>query len=340
MKTLLDTNSIIFSYWGMYAVQSVLHSLVASVLVECAFIAGDIRTPRVKQRFRLLVIFLPVASFPFYQLISPDRGNMYFRLESLLDSNKWFLLELWGFIPLFMVFASVLVLASLIFLIQEFLPMIFNMLEQMRGDTGATADASEEVDEAAVQKVSTALEGLPFDVNAVEILNDPDPELFSSTGLNPRIFISTGLIKSFSAEHLQAAFAHEIGHIQRSRRPFLILAYILRVLMFYNPIAMIEFRKLAHEEEKVCDDIAVALTGKPGALFEAVEMLRPAPEEYDFGAASGGVRGITTALEQYSNNMLLKSRASRLGHNSDDSLWGVFYVTTLALILGINYFIV
>ncbi len=342
MKILWDVNTLISSYWGMYAVQTVLHSIIASVLVDGALLAGDVRTPSVKQRFRFMVIFLPVVLFPLYQMISPGRGNVYFRLKSLLDSNKWLFLDLWDGIPLFTVLVVILALTSVIFVIQELVPIFFDMLGKMRGAVEPVDEAvGKTVDETMTKKVSEALEGLPFDEKSVDILHDDDLALFSSTGLNQRIYVSTGLIESFSTEHLQAAFAHEIGHIQRSRRPVLTLAYILRVLMFYNPVAMIEFRKLAQEEEKVCDDIAVELTGKPEALFEAVDMLRPEPEDYNPGAGPGGIRGITSALEHYSHDILLKSRVLRMGQERrDDFLWGIPYFVTLMLIVGINYFVV
>lgn len=332
-------NTLISSYWGMYAIQAVLHSAIASVIVDFALIAWDMRTPHVKQRFRFMVIFLPVASFPFYQLILPSRGNVYFRLESLLDSNKWFFLELWEGIPMFAVFIGILLFTSIIFIIQELVPIVLDILEQMRGANETVADEVEE--ESMVQKVLSAMEDLPLDEKSVEILNDEDLALFSSTGLNPRIYVSTGLIKSFSTEHLQAAFAHEIGHIQRSRKPVLIFGYILRVFMLYNPIAMIEFRKLVEEEEKVCDDIAVSLTGKPEALFEAVDMLRPAPEDYNLDKNPRGIRGIASALEHYSHDVLMKKRARRIRqHHQDDPYWGIPYFVTLVLIVGINYFVV
>jgi hypothetical protein len=333
-----DMNTLISSYWGMYVVQTVLHSVIASVLVDCALIAWDVRTPYVKQRFRFMVIFLPLVLFPFYQLVFPRRGDVYFRLESLLDSNKWFFLELWDGITVFMVFAVLLTISSIIFIIQELVPIVFQMLEQMRAADGPVAEA---VDVTMARKVSKALEGLPFDEKSVEILNDDDLALFSDTGLKPRIYVSTGLITSFSAEHLQAAFAHEIGHIQRTRKPVLIFAYIIRALMFYNPVAMMEFRKLAHEEEKVCDDIAVALTGKPMALAEAVGMLRPAPEDYNLDTDHRSIGNIVSALEHYSHDALLKSRILRIGQSRrDDFRWGVPYFVTLALIIGINYFVV
>ncbi len=315
-----------------------LHSMIASVLIGCAFIAWDLKTPRVRQRFRFMVIFLPVVSFPMFQLLSPDRGDVYFRLGSLLDSNRWLFLEVWGGVTALKVLLVIPAITSIIFVLQELMPIVISQLEQMR-ETGETV--ADKVDGTMVRKVAGAMAGLPFSENGVEIFDDEDLALYSNTGFNPRIYVSTGLIKSFSTAHLQAAFAHEIGHIQRSRKPILILAYIIRTLMFYNPIAMIEFRKLAQEEEKVCDDIAIALTGKPEAVVEAVNMLRPAPEEYSQAKHRRSLREIVSAFEQYSLDVILKSRVRRIGRRPEsEPHWGIPYFITMALIIGINYYVV
>jgi len=338
MKSFLNINFLISSYWGMYAVQTVIHSLIASVIAYCALLAWDIKTPQVKQRFFFMVIFLPVISFPLYQLIFPRRGDVYFRLETLLDINKWFLIDLSGVTPVLAVFIFVLALTSIIFIIQELVPIAINLLKHTRG---ADETEDEEMDESIVLKVAKALVGLPINENSVEILIDDDLVLFSATGLNPKIHASTGLITSFSLDHLQAAFAHEIGHIQRSRKPVLLFAYLLRMLMFYNPLAMIEFRKLAQEEEKVCDDIAIALTGKPEALAEAIDMLRPETEGYKAETNSKGVEGIVVAIEDHSHDALLKSRGFRVRHSYHDNPdWGIPYFVTLALIICLNFFVV
>ncbi len=322
----------------MYAVQMLLHSVIASVLIDCAFIAWDLRSPRIKQRFRFMVIFLPILLFPVYQLLSQGRGDVYFRLGSLLDSNRWLFLDVWDGVPVFKVLILIPALTTIVFVIQELVPIVIHQVEQLRQNEESPAG---EIDGPILQKMSEALEGLPFDENSVEIFDDEDFALFSNTGFNPRIYVSSGSIKSFSTEHLQAALAHEMGHIQRSRKPTLILAYIFRMLMFYNPVAMIEFRKMAQEEEEICDDIAVALTGKPEAMIGAVNMLRPAPEEYSLDTNNHGVREFASSLEQYSLDVILKNRAQRIGQGTaDEPHWGFPYFMTMALIVGINYFVV
>ena len=329
--------TFITSYWGMYIAQSVIHSIIASVIAECALLSWDIRAPHVKQWFRFMVIFLSIASFPIYQLLVPRRGDVYFRLSSLLDSNRWFFIERWGSLPVLIIFALILSITAVIFIVQELVPILSHMLGQI---SATEQTAHDEADAAIKSKASEALVGLPFDERLVEIIDDDDLALFSSTGLKPMIHVSTGLIRTFSIEHLQVAFAHEVAHIQRSRRPVLIFAYLLRVLQFFNPVAMIEFRRLAHEEEKVCDDIAIELTGKPETLSEAIEMLRPAPEDYE-GTSHQGAERLVSTLEYYSHDILLRSRASRIGHLTQDTpFWGVPIIVAMALIICINYFVV
>ncbi|MGE5238521.1 MAG: M56 family metallopeptidase [Chloroflexota bacterium] len=338
MRTFWNITEVVSSYWGMYAVQSVLHSAIAAVLVDGALLAWNVRTPRVRQLFRFTVILVPVVSFPVYQAVFPRRGDAFFRLDSLVDSNRWFFLELWSGVPLFVLFVAGLAVVTLAFVVQELLPVVSSLIGHVRG--GGESEA-EPVETGVSLKVAKAIESLPLPEDSIEIVHDEDLMLFSSTGLNPRIYVSTGLVDSFSVEHLQVAIAHEIGHIQRSRRPILILAYVLRVFMFFNPVAMIEFRRLAQEEEKVCDDIAVSLTGDAKALAEAIEMLRPSPEEYHIESGSRSVGNVASAIEQYSHDVLLKARILRLGQNAArDALWGIPYIVTLALIVSINYFVV
>ncbi len=329
--------TFITSYWGMYIAQSVIHSIIASIIAECAILAWTIGSPQIKQSFRLMVIVLSIASFPIYQFLFPRRGDVYFRLSSLLDSNRWFFIERWGSMPIFIVFTAILVITVIIFIIQELIPILSDMLRQMRA---TTQSAPYVADSEIRNKVAEALDALPFDDRLVEIFDDDDLALFSSTGLKPMIYVSTGLISSFSTEHLQVALAHEVAHIQRSRKPLLIFAYLLRVLLFFNPVAMIEFRRLAHEEEKVCDDIAIELTGKPDTLSEAIEMLRPAPEDYEDPGHRGAER-LVSSIEYHSHDLLLRSRAARIGRpTQDSSFWGVPIIVAMALIICINYFVV
>lgn len=333
MGTSWNAYALLSTYWGMYLVQIVLHSIIIAVLAECAIMAWRIRNPVSRQWLRVMVLTLPLVAFPVFQLISPDRGTIFFRMQSLLDSNRLLLPDLAGTVPMIAPLLFVLGLSAVIFVVQELIPVITNLVAHMRG---AGDPLVKEPDPEMSLKIDQALAGLPVDRESIAVLDDDDLVLYSSTGGNPVIYISTGMIRQYDVDHLEGAFAHEVAHIRRSRRPLLIFAYILRTLMFFNPVAMIEFRRLAQEEEKACDDYAVSLTGKPLALAEAIGMLRPVPP-----SDAQEPQAAEIALEDYGHDILLKSRMLRLRDvSSDIALWGIPHLATLAVFAGIAYYVV
>ncbi len=336
---MFDINTLLTSYFGMYAIQAVVHSLVASLIVDTAIVVWKVSRPINKQRLRLITLFVPISMYPVYQLINPDRGSLFFRLSSLTDLNRWLYSEVIG-VPIYVIALIICGLTSLVFLLQEILPMTLQLVNQRREQQkGPPEDDQDEIDEAIRENLTEALREMPPVKQGfgVEIIDSDELEIFSSTGLKPKIYITTALIETFDKQHLQAAIAHEIGHIIRSRRPVLMIAYIVRTLVFFNPIAMIEFRKIAQEEEKICDDIAIELTGDPQALYEAITMMRP--EHYT--QAEEGIKGIASSLEHYSHDIMLKNRLIRIGEPTEERAnMTIIYAMTLVLIVSLNYFIV
>ena len=326
--------SAIFNSWpGMYLVQSFLHSLIAAFIVDTALIAWKIEAPAMRQRFRLIVIIAPLVSFPLYQIITPDRGSALFRLDALFDIVRWLNLEIWGVLPVGALFFLFLLFTAVIFVLQEMFPIV------RHGISSAGSELAESTPEPG-SPVAQALESIPGPKPDVFILDDEELIIFSSTGSEPAVFLSRGLAASLSAEELAAAIAHEIGHISRSRRPFMVLVFLLRVLMFYNPIILMEFRRIVQEEEKICDDVAAELTGNRAALAGAL---------HKFYYTNGGEHQhampdtprLRDRLEEYSHTMLIESRISRLEAPPAQVLKGaVAFIIVLMTILGINYYLV
>jgi hypothetical protein len=46
-----NIGTMVSSYWGMYAVQTVLHSAIASLLVDGTLLAWNMKTPQVRRCF-------------------------------------------------------------------------------------------------------------------------------------------------------------------------------------------------------------------------------------------------------------------------------------------------
>ncbi len=322
------------SYAGRYAVQSFFHALIAAIIIDRSIRIWGISSPGIKQRFRFITVILPVLSFPAYEIINPDRSALSFRMEALFDSNRWLDLELWNTVPISFLFILLFLLTVLVFVLQELIPIIKQMLES---DT-AVRDLKRPAEDSVI---SEALSGLQADIPEVFIIDDDRLILYSSTNKKPAIFLSSGLVDAFTREQMQAALAHEIAHIARSRRPLLIMVFLLRVLMFFNPVVLLEFRRIVQEEEKVCDDFALSLTRKPQALADTLKKLHHS--HADPGPAGGKkLSHMLGALEEYSHNSLLESRITRLEKSTDrkgESRWAEILLTLFVIIL-ITYFIV
>lgn len=325
------------SYIGMYIAQAFCHSLIAALIVDRAIQSWGIRSPLIQFRFRLIVLLLPIFSFPLYQIINPNRGTIYFREDTaLLDINRWLTVELWGKVSVTLLFFLILSVTTLIFLLQEIIPILRDTYNSKTPDTIIKRPAEYSV-------VNEAIQSLPVNKPDIFIVEDNHPLLFSTGGNNTAIYLSTGLVDTLNKDQIQAALAHEIAHIMRRRSPLIWAIFFARVLMFFNPVILVEFRRIIQEDEKICDDIAVSLTQKPLALATTLRELYHTTE----GISPIKLRNISKvkdALEEYSHNVLIESRISRLEgkgftYKKEDGEWFKF-ILTLVTILIINYFVV
>ncbi len=329
----------LYTYAGMYLAQSLCHSAVAAAVADSSLLAWRIMDPKVKQRFRLIVIVAPVVSFPLYQLINPARGSIQFRLDALFDVNRWFFLEVFGLFTIWTATLVIIVLTALIFLVQELIPIVLHLMEVRREGTAEEASGPTE---GAHESAMRILEGLSMDSVGLHVLEDEELILFSSTGRTPEVFLSTGMMEEMTPLELKAAVAHELAHIKRSKTPLLMTVYLVRMLMFFNPITLIEFRKVAQEEEKICDDMAVEMTGDRESLARAVERMRPDMDEFSNGGAAD-FSARASVVELHSHDMQLKTRMNRLRdpfeHMEPGGGW-LQFALTLAAALAVNYFVV
>ncbi len=322
------------SYPGSYVVQSFYHSVIAAVIVEIAIKAWRIRNPRVRQRLLLIVVIFPIFSFPAYQIINPQRSSVYFRLESLFDSSRWLDMELWGLVPIRYGFFLLLLLTAVIFFFQELVPILRHTYET-RGSGLSGGRAGNHSPGAEAWK------DLPVEKADIFILEDDDVVLFSTTGKKGSIYLSSGLLRILDREQVRAAVAHEFAHVMRSRQPILVILFLFRVVMFFNPVVLMEFRRIVQEDEKICDDIAVSLTRNPKALADALRKLYITGEEGTQGRTKNLMSEMED-LELYSHRLNIESRIARLEQGAAHAGDKGWFATLLAIVvvLVMNYFIV
>ncbi len=339
----MDLSRIFDSYPGAYATQAFFHSAVAGAVVEIALKSWKIRSPSTRQRFLLLAVVFPIFSFPLFHAVNAARNSVYFRMGALFDSSRWLSVELPGSIPLGVLLLLVFFMTSLVFFFQELFPVLRHAFASGKPSSGELREGD---DPAVVE----ALANLPVETPDVYVLDEEDPLIFSSTGRHGSVYLSSGLIRFLTVEQLQAALAHEIAHVVRSRRPYMVIVFLLRIAMFFNPIVLLEFRRSVQDDEKICDEIAVSLTGKPRVLAGTLKKLYLSREEDASGGsqeadASGGSPGeasVTGKLEDYSHKLNIESRIRRLeqGYAPDAGGDWLAFVAVLLAVAAINYYVV
>lgn len=330
----VNLSSFFLSAPGTYIAQSFCHAVISVIIVERAIHTWQIRDPLMRQRFRFIVVVFPIFSWPVYQILNPERGSIHFRFEALFDFNRWLNLNLGGVVPAYLLFLFILIVSALIFLFQELIPILRHTHESKSREIESYPAASNVA-------VSQVLQEIPGEKPDVFIVDDDDYVLFSATGKNAAVFLSTGLIRALNYDQIQVALVHEMAHISRNRRPSLLIIFLLRVLMFFNPVILIEFRKIVQEEEKICDDIAVSITKKPHALAETLKKLfHTAGSSQTFSVKK--LSDVKSTLHEYSQTMLIEGRIKRLEQAPAGIREGAWskWILTLIVISLINYYVV
>jgi len=327
--------NVFHTYLGMYTAQSFIHALIATIITGAAIEAWKIESPKVRQRFRLSVILIAIFSFPVYQLINRDRSSLFFRVDALFDSNRWLDMQLFGIVPLHLFLVLIFAVTTFIFVFQEMLPILRHFIVPTVEPQIAVIKPGEE------SPVRRALKPLHPILPEIFIVHDDESVLFSTTFKNPAIYISVGLAKRLTVEQLQAAVAHEIAHIRRSKRPILLAGFVLRTLMFFNPVVLVEFRRAIRNEEKICDDIAAAITGKPAILADALKLFYSPADEVE-GEQLAAPPPLKVRLEEYSHTLQLETRIARLeqwtGRAESDGWLPLFL--SMGVIVAVNYYVV
>jgi Zn-dependent protease with chaperone function len=324
---------------GIYVVQTFLHSLIAILIIERAIKLWEIKNPLSQFRYRIMTLVLPLFMLPLYQLINLERSSFFFREEKAVFSmNKWLSLEIWDLIPLSAVFMLVFGGTSVVFIIQEVIPVLRDVFARKKDNLLYTISSGPEMTEL-VKQMS---EKLGIEPPPVTVLEDSNPFIYAAGSTNHTLFLTTGLIEVLDRDQLKSAITHELAHIARMSNAAKWLIFILRVLMFFNPIVLLVFRRIVQDDEHICDDITVSLTGSPLVLASTLKVFYSSHSEF-FSDPFGGVKAMREGMENYSHNLLLKERIARLEHTESygdrEFEWGKF-LFTIAVVAVINYFVV
>jgi len=104
--------------------------------------------------------------------------------------------------------------------------------------------------------------------NNISIINSPKPIAFCFGIRNPKIYVSTKLIKILTKEELEIVIAHENYHLKNHDTQVLTLATILESLTPYFPVLTDLIKNYKVERELLADEFAISNSNNKNLINE------------------------------------------------------------------------
>jgi len=110
------------------------------------------------------------------------------------------------------------------------------------------------------------------------------PSLFGL--FRPCLLLPAGMVGTFSHEQLRHIFLHELAHMKRRDIPVGLLATVLQIVHWFNPLVWVAFHRMRADRELACDAMALSRLEHSSsrqyaetilALLEAYSPPTPAP---------------------------------------------------------------
>jgi len=288
------------SVFGHYLSQAVAYSVVAAAFIEVMLGVWRVREPLLQMKFRLMALALPVFCPLLYYLFDPSRGR-----PALLDVNRWLVLRLAGGVTLGHVFGIILLGTAVYCLWKELLPAARYYLGHRSEFPEVAPGRYPQLD--AVRAVLSRGQ-----VNLPRILLSPEETpLAYVTGR--ALVISASLLDLLDEDELQAVISHEVAHSSRQVVLLSCLLLALRWLLFYNPVAIFIFHLVVSDREKLCDDLAIRLSGKKLSLTSGLlKVFRYVREDSPVGGGQRRLRWRPGVQDDAARRGLVRERVQRI----------------------------
>ncbi len=242
---------------GEYVTLTILYSLIALTMVEALLRLWLVREPSSAVKLRLLTLALPPLIACVVTLAFRERSSVLATYNVVLfESENWFQLIGGNKAIALALFALMAVGSGAMFLFQTVLPV---WRQYSTGKRQRVADPEQ------FPKLRNALLSLPRRLSPlprIVVLDQRQPAAYVCGLRRLSVFLSTGLIEMLDEEELAAVLAHEISHIRKGDMCLSWVIFLLRGLMFYNPIAIIAFNQISLDMERACDEEVISLIGR------------------------------------------------------------------------------
>lgn len=328
---------------GQYIVQTVFHSAIIALVVEAITNIWRINKPSTQIRFRFLALLLPILYLPVYYLAYPERAGTHFHEQiALMDFNQWLRLRLGGGMALWHLFIALLALTTIFFVFREGIPSIRHYFVKRHQNFPP-------VKEGEFPKLDSAL------ANLAKTTGKPAPTVLLSPSNSPVIYalghgalvVSAPTIDILDDKELESVIAHELAHIVRQASAVNWLLLALRFLMFYNPVALLVFRHIVSDNERICDDMAVSLSGKrlafASGLLKVFQSTPPKASQAMASSKKGWLSLRADIVGRQAHVELVRRRVERLASSEiegDASYENFRLVVTSVLLVVLLFFVV
>lgn len=253
-----------------FVAQSILHALVAGLVIEALLWAWRVEEGVWRLRLRLVALAEPVFVLPLLMLVPWRLGPGFAGTWALLSNERWNVLRVGGagLGDLLVICAAG---AGAALFLRDALPPL---LEALRGTPHAPRAGSfhavPPVLVAAAAKHARALGTAPPEIR---LLRSRLPVLLCEHARRPALVISAATVERLDPASMNAALAHEVAHAAH-RDPLWGYALIAaRAVTFFNPATQWMARAAVDDMERRADQAALRLTGAPDALSHAIRVL-------------------------------------------------------------------
>lgn len=329
---------------GDFMAQVVFHSLVAALVIEVLIKAWHLGNPLTRVRFRLFILLLPILAIPLYQTLYPARGSPVFRQGFLLlDLQRWLYFRIWYDLPLWFLLAGIMALSTALFFAYEVLPIFRRNFPRDKSGRHLEEEDFPSLQPLLAQVAAAFSRPVP----RVFLLENREPVVYITGLREQQLVLSPSLANLLDPDEFKGVLAHEMAHLVRQDIWMSWLLLFFRALTFFNPVALVAIRRIVYENEKVCDDLAVAVTKNPLALassiikvYRATQASRKKVRPRRF---AGWFVSVAHTLEQHENKTLVTDRVERV--IAKESLGPVPYekarlALTAAFLVAILFFVV
>lgn len=251
-----------------FVAQSMLHALVAGLMVEALLLAWRVENGAWRLRFRLLALAEPILVLPLFFLVAWRGDASFIAGAALFATERWNLLQIGG-VP----FGSIVLLGAAAagagLFLRDAAPPLLDLLRTAPGRDWTPAP----VPAGLIALVQSHAQALGIASPDVRVLRLRTPVLLCEQASRPALVVSTGTLDRLDPDALDAGVAHELAHAAHRDPAWGYVLIAARALTFFNPAAQWTARAAVDDIERRADQVALRLTGNAAGLAAAIRAL-------------------------------------------------------------------